>query len=466
MTRAAIYCRISRDRVGAGLGVERQELECRELAAKLGFTVVDVYIDNDLSAYSGKPRPSYVRMLADLEAGHVNAVLAWHTDRLHRSPVELEAYITACEKRDVPTHTVKAGPLDLATPSGRLVARQLGAVARYEVEHSIERQQAAKLQAAAAGRWAGGRRPFGFEADGVTVRPDEARIVSEITDAILLGASVRAQVAKLNERGFLTSTGRPWRHTELRRMLLRPRNAGLREHRGEVIGKAEWPAIVDADKWRAVRSMLSDPARRTSPAETGRRWLLSGLARCGAEGCGAPMIVTQLESNRRGVPSYSCKARKCTVRNAAEVEDYISKVVIERLSRPDAIDLLQPASPDVDLAALNAEEEDLQNRLDALADNLDLDERTLARRTAALNRRLDEVRQQKADASRGSVFEGIVGASDVAAAWESFDLGRKRAIIDVLMAVTVLRSRRGRPPGWRPGESYFDPTTIDIVWKG
>jgi site-specific DNA recombinase len=45
-----IYCRISRDRVGAGLGVERQEEDCRDLANRLRWDVVDVYTDNDLSA--------------------------------------------------------------------------------------------------------------------------------------------------------------------------------------------------------------------------------------------------------------------------------------------------------------------------------------------------------------------------------------------------------------------------------
>ena len=47
---AAIYARISRDREGAGLGVERQEADCRALAERLGWDVVAVYVDNDISA--------------------------------------------------------------------------------------------------------------------------------------------------------------------------------------------------------------------------------------------------------------------------------------------------------------------------------------------------------------------------------------------------------------------------------
>jgi site-specific DNA recombinase len=72
-----------------------------------------------LSAYrTRKPRPGYKALLAEVEAGEINAVIAWHTYRLHRSPAELEEYVTACESHGVKTYTVKAGNLDLSTASG------------------------------------------------------------------------------------------------------------------------------------------------------------------------------------------------------------------------------------------------------------------------------------------------------------------------------------------------------------
>src|SRR4030095_15818299 len=90
-------------RDAAALGVERQEAGCRALAEQLGWAIVAVHADNDLSAYSGKPRPGYEALLADLRAGTADAVICWHTDRLHRRPVELEDYIAVCEPRGVPT---------------------------------------------------------------------------------------------------------------------------------------------------------------------------------------------------------------------------------------------------------------------------------------------------------------------------------------------------------------------------
>jgi DNA invertase Pin-like site-specific DNA recombinase len=462
MTRAVIYCRISRDRIGAGLGVERQEADCRALAVRLGFTVLLVLVDNDLSAYSGKPRPGYKRLLEMIAGGEVDVVLAWHGDRLHRSVSELETYIGVCEARDVPTYTATAGELDLTTATGRMHARIAGAVARHEVEHSIERQQAAKLQAAVSGKWGGGRRPYGFEADGVTVRPAEAAVVAASIDSILNGSSLRALAADLNERGLTTSTGRAWQPSELRKVLTRARNAGLREHRGAIIGKAEWPAIVPEEKWRAATSILTDPARRTSHT-TARRWMLSNVALCGV--CGGPLRVTLLSTTRGGVPSYTCTAGRHVVRQAVELEAFISAVVVERLSRPDAIDLLRPTSKAVDVGALWAEQTALNTRLDDLADDLELDERTLARRTKALRARLSEISDTLTEAGRGNVFSGVVDAPDVAAAWDRLDLARRRGIVDTLMTVTVHRTKKGRPAGWRPGDSYFNHETVEITWR-
>ena len=90
---AAIYARISRYMEGQGLGVERQEADCRALAERLGWEVAAVYIDNDISAYSGRTRPQYRAMLDAVSKGEVGGVLAWHPDRLYRRNVELESFV-------------------------------------------------------------------------------------------------------------------------------------------------------------------------------------------------------------------------------------------------------------------------------------------------------------------------------------------------------------------------------------
>src|ERR1039458_154791 len=96
---AAIYTRISDDRTGSHLGVTRQREDCEALAQRLGWPASDYYEDNDLSAYSGKPRPEYRRMLDDLRSGRIDAIVAWHPDRLYRSPRDLEELIDLIDAR-------------------------------------------------------------------------------------------------------------------------------------------------------------------------------------------------------------------------------------------------------------------------------------------------------------------------------------------------------------------------------
>lgn len=459
--RAAIYVRISRDRAGAGLGCDRQEADCRQLAERLGMVVTEVYRDNDLSASRGRRRPGYQDLLRAIEDGEVDAVLAWHTDRLHRSPTELETWIGVCDRRDTPTHTVQAGPLDLATPAGRLVARQLGAVARYEVEHAGARARAAKAQLAASGQWRGGPRPYGYESDGMTVREDEAEVVRGLYRELLAGASLRGVTQRLNESGRVTSTGKTWRTRGVKQILLRARNAGLVETGGEIVARATWPAIIDEDTWRAVRALLSDPARW--PAPPARRWMLSGLVRCWK--CGQTVACTL--SSRTAIHVYSCRDRHCG-RHAEHLDRYVSDLVVARLSRADAVEALTAArDADDQTGALYERLDALRARLDGLAAMYaegSIDAAQLAAGTRTLRERIEAVERQLTETPRGEALAGVVGSEDIRQAWESLPLDRKRAIIATLMTVTLKPARKGRPKGHRAGESYFDPDAVEVVW--
>lgn len=457
--RAAIYCRISHDKTGAGLGVERQEQDCRELAARLGWSVTEVFCDNDLSAYSGKRRPRYQAMLDAIRAGRIDAVLCWHTDRLHRSPIELEEYISACnDGREVPTHCVKAGTLDLATPSGRMLARTLGTLARYESEHRGERVAAAALQRAQAGDRSGGPRPFGYEPDGMTVREPEAAAVRAAVESVLAGASLRSVARDFTATGLTTSMkARAWDAHAVRALLLKPRNAGLRQHQGQVIGPANWPAIVPEEQWRAVVVILTDPSRRTSPSDARVKWLGSGIYRCA--GCERPSL--RVSTAGRGNPCYRCPGQRGTtghvVRKAGPLDAYIEAVIVERLSRADAIELLRPAAPEVNLSALRATASAARVRLAEIAEMLGEGELTRAEAQIARSRasaRLERAEAEIAGATATSPLAGIVDAPDPAAVWTGLDIGRRRAVLDCLMTVTVL-------PITRPGPG-FDPNTVRI----
>jgi site-specific DNA recombinase len=459
--RAATYLRISRDREGGGLGVDRQKHDCQELAERLGWNIVAEHVDNDTSASSGRRRPGYEALLADLRSGHVNAVIAWHPDRLHRRPLELESFIGLCEERGVAVQTVRSGEVDLSTPSGRAVARTLGAWARHEVEHAGARIKNAKAQAAAAGKYRGGRRPFGFEADGRTVRESEAAVVRDATHRLLIGESLHGIARDLNARGITTSMGGQWTPVEVRRLVSRHRNAGLIAHRGEELAEAEWKPIVDRDAWRAVRALLADPTRRTPPVRA-PQFLGSGVFICGV--CAGTVITASTKGRgHQRRPSYRCRSSAHLTRMAEPVDEFVSAVVIERLSRPDARLLIRPERA-VDVQALQNQAVALRGRLDelgALYGAGDIDARQLATGSTTIRAQLDQVDATLAASVAGSPLAGFLDAEDVTNAWVAASVDRKKAIIKTLMKVTLLKAPRGR----QPGGGYFNPEYIRITWK-
>jgi site-specific DNA recombinase len=282
--RAAVYVRISSDPTGAGLGVARQEEDCRALCERLGWPVLQVYRDNDVSAYSGKPRPAWRQLLSDIDAGLVDAVACWHVDRLTRSPRELEEVIDLHDKRGIALATV-TGELDLSTPTGRMLARMLGAAARHEAEHKAERHRRAGLQKARAGKphRAGNRRGYGYQPDCVTPIPAEAAIIAEAAARALAGESVRSIAADLNQRAVPTVTGAAWSPLALRQILISGRISGRREYHGDIACDQSWPAVITPDQSDQLRILL---ARRPGTRASSRRYLLSGILTCGRCGQG------------------------------------------------------------------------------------------------------------------------------------------------------------------------------------
>jgi site-specific DNA recombinase len=468
---AAIYTRVSVDKDQDRLAVDRQRDACEELAGRLGLTVASehYYEDNGISAYTGKPRPDFRKLVQAIEADQVDAVICWAIDRMYRSVLELEDLITLCERHSLTIHAVTGGQYDLSTPDGQTNARVLTAFAVGENKKKIARQKAAYRQRAAAGKWNGRTRPFGYEDDGVTVREDEAATVRWIAAQVLEGTSLRAITRDLNQRGVRTATGKPWIPKTIGNMLVRPRVAGFAVYLDEIVGPAHWPPLLDEDTWRGVCAILSDPARRQQHG-TARVWLGSGLYLCGAEGCDLTVTTTSNPGHAVGgrrLAAYLCRSGGHVYRNAPETDQYVEAVVIERLSRPDARDLLVPDQTG-DTSALHLQDTALRARLDELGrlyGDGDIDAAQLTQATAAIRTQREQITAQLATMTRGSVLAGVADAHDPAKVWAGLDLSRKRAVVAILMEITILPTKRGNRAGRKPGESMFDPASVRVEWR-
>lgn len=463
--KAAIYCRISKDRAGAGLGVDRQKNDCRTLAKRLGWHVAEVFIDNDVSAYSGKRRPEYEALMTAVERGEIDAILAWHPDRLHRRAGELESFITIVERRGTQIQTVKAGSVDLTTPSGRMVARMLGAAAQHEVEQTRERIRAKKAELAGAGKYRGGPRPYGYEADGVTIRTDEAKIVRRMTKQVIAGRSTMALAKELNDAGLVTSVGRPWTYQRLRDVLVRPRNAGL-IHRGradrlsddfEITGKSVWPPLVDEDEWRAVRTILMDPARKKGDASREARWLGSGIYICGR--CHAPMRHTSKVSEAGGnrLYYYRCAESNHLAIASQQTDKHVRDVVAAYVTDPRVAEAMAPN--DSTIVADRERRATLVARLGQAERDYDdglIDGRRLKATTVKINAEIAEIDERMASGMRRSQTAKILSDDRPAQAFRSAPIDVQKAAVRALVRVTIEPvARRGEK--WSPERIKITP---------
>ncbi|MDQ4490711.1 recombinase family protein [Sinomonas sp. ASV486] len=462
---AIVYLRISQDRTGEQAGVGRQRDACLQRCEERGWTVVAVEQDNDVSAAGKRRRPGFEAMLNAIENGRAQFVVAWDLTRLQRNRRDELRLYEACKAAEAGLSLINGPELDFRTATGRLVADQLGSLARYEIELKSDRQAAAQAQAARKGRRSGGRRPFGYESDGLKVREVEAQAIREGYAAVLAGESLGEVARRWNAAGLLPEQKRyaeghkgsasQWRRDSVRVVLLNPRNVARRAYKGEVVADAVWPPIVDVPTFEAVRAVLTNPDRRRRTATSARR-LLSGVAVCGL--CGA--TVHAGGTTRPGVANYRCSGSTGHFARMAEpVEDYVARIVVARLSMADARELVSSRDhPDAD--RLLAESNGIRERLDWLAAQYAVGQITdsqLATGTKILRERDAEIQATLADAGKVDVLGPLIAAEDVQEQWDGLSTSSQRRAIDTLMTVTIY------PPG--RGTRTFRPETVTIEWK-
>jgi DNA invertase Pin-like site-specific DNA recombinase len=450
--------------------VQRQEEDCRALAARKGWQVYKVYIDNDTSAYKTRKRPEWEKLLADIRSGRVNCLIGWHVDRLTRRPAELESLIDMAAEYRLQLGTV-AGDIDLATPMGQLVARNLGAIARYESQHKGARVARQQEQAAKNGDpVTRGPRCFGYNRDG-TVNPDEARHLRDAVAGVLAGDSVYKWVNILNARGVKTTRGGPWSQSVLKKLLKNPRLAGKRVHKGEIVADGKWEPIVTMNEHTRLNALVSKPGNTwpSGAKETTRQrtyLLTGGIAVCG--NCGKPLQPKPSDAGnrayacRKGAPSFGCG----TIRIAAQpLEDDVAVRVLGRLATPKVMSKLQAAmatseETGIALADEIGQIQDKLRELGVMYAQKEIGATAFKAAERNLEDQLRSLRRQVVEASRLDTLPELTTPEDLAHWWENDSTVQER---HDLVATLIDEVRIG--PASRRGFRGFDPDRVTYVWR-
>lgn len=378
--RAVVYCRISDDTEGKGLGVKRQEKICRELAERWKLDIVFIFVDNDISASKGKRRPMYLAMLDAMARGEFEYLLAYAPDRITRHPTELEHLISVLDDNEIQVITAQSGIYDLTTPAGRMVARQMGSVAIFESELKRGRVRDKFVELVEAGRPSGGVAPYGYSRveKQYIIDDEEAEVLKTMAACVLDGMSLAETARELNKSERHARQGGPWPASRVRQVLINPSVAGLRSHRpvkkdgsrGDtvtIVGKGEWDPIFKRGEWEQVCKTLTDPARkRKRPV---RSYPLTGVLLSHDDRAMHGQFECKRKNggpDRRTYRTFYGKGVRAVMVDADLTEQLVFEAALQRIERIDFSAVSSPGDGDSS-EALGALIEELEVEQEELA---------------------------------------------------------------------------------------------------
>lgn len=459
--RALVYTRVSDDRAN-GRSVAEQEIEARAVCDREGWEVAEVVTDSvGASRRSKGTRDGWERARQLVGAGDIDVLVTWEASRAQR---DLAAY---SELRDLCASTgtlwsYSGRTHDLADAHDRFTTGLDALIAEREAEETSSRVLRAMRANAAEGR-PHGRRLFGYrrlydERTGRLVsqepHPDEAPTVRRVFAAYLSGVGMRTIAKDLDAEGLRTPAGARWTDVQIGRLLRRPSYAARRVHHGEVIGPADWPALVDPDVFDRVQARLAERAGPTT-GQSPRIRLLAGVGRCGT--CGSRLLGNRTSSGRR---TYQCRAAFCVTRGQVEVDAHVTARILERLEHPDTASSLT-AAPSPVVAESRARIDELRAKIAEATDEFVAGRLSAGTLASIEGRLLAEVTDCERAIRRAAIPLEIdlPADGDYAGWWKALGAERQREVAAALVeSVTIMRTVRGT--------RRFDPGAVVVRWRG
>jgi site-specific DNA recombinase len=323
--RVALYLRVSSEEQRERETIEIQREFLEQYCRLYELEVADIYKDDGVSGTIPlHERPEGRRLLEDAKAGKFDTVLVYKLDRLGRS---LLVIVDAHDRLETSGVSLRSAtePIDTSNPSGRLIFQMLASFAEYERGTIRERTQAGLHRALRNGKFSG-RLPYGYRLSpderGLEIVEGEAAVVRQIIANIAEGSTLYSESKRLNDEGN-PSPGYRFRRDERRRdagswtsstvggIVHQTAYSGVhevriegRDGREEIIERPV-PAIVEPSlRERAQAQLAKNKSRAGELRKNGRKYLLSGLIRCGI--CGQSCTGRTTTSGGKKYSYYGC----------------------------------------------------------------------------------------------------------------------------------------------------------------
>ena len=192
------------------------------------------YSDKGLSGYYAD-RPDFQRMLHDIDSGKIRAVACYKLDRISRKTSDLMRLLEYLEKNDV-VLLVCSNNINTQISTSKIIIQVLAIIAEFERDILTERIQDNLMELSKDGRWMGGQTPTGFDKQRVATGsgknksavsflvpiPEQREQVQLIFKKFLETRSYNRTKVYMNENGYVTKNGLPYRMRAISDILHNP----------------------------------------------------------------------------------------------------------------------------------------------------------------------------------------------------------------------------------------------------
>jgi len=333
--RVALLMRVSSEEQRERETIEIQDEFLNQYCELYELEVAETYKDDGISGTIPlHERPEGRRLLEDAKEGKFDVVLVYKLDRLGRSLLVIVDAHDRLQEAGVSLRSATE-PIDTSNPSGRLIFQMLASFAEYERETIGERTRAGLHRAYRNGKHSG-RIPYGYrlgtDEASLEVVEEEAAHVREIIESVVEGSTLYSEAKRLNEQavpspGWRFKSGErrhglSWSPTTVASIVHQSAYSGIHKvHVGkEGYIEREVPPIVDPALQRRAEATLEANKHRASPQrKNARKYLLSGLVRCGV--CGFACTGRTTTNRGKKYSYYGCIANRVE-RGASRVEPH------------------------------------------------------------------------------------------------------------------------------------------------
>ena len=338
----ALYCRISLDDGGdnESMSISNQKLLLKDHAEKLGMFQYEYYVDD---GYTGRNfnRPSFRRMIADIEAGKVGCVITKDLSRLGRNYIEAGIYIEIFfPKHNVRYIAVTDGVDSLTSPELDITPFKNILNDMYSRDIS-KKVLAGRMTRSRQGKFCGGTPPYGLKRDPeekghLLIDPETAPVIRKIYDMALDGwGCMRIAKRLMEDKAPITHVKTQtecdvnyyyWSASRISHILRNPfykgahlvcrtHQKGIRSGTVDIIPREDWEiiencheAIVTPEEWDKVQELIDGRPAIMEGNACPFYNIFHGIIYCAT--CGKSMQVRYEKVGRTGKNRFTGKMRE------------------------------------------------------------------------------------------------------------------------------------------------------------